>query len=80
MYIGVSRSIFSRTYQHKLKNNKNSFTARYKVDKLVYYETHKYISNAIKREKQLKKWNRAWKIRLIEENNLSWEDYFRHML
>ena len=76
LYIGVTNSLFRRTFQHKLKENKNSFTAKYKIDRLVYYEKHQYIVNAINREKQFKKWNRAWKIELIEEFNPSWTNLF----
>ncbi len=68
-----------RSFQHKLKENPKSFTARYNVTKLVYYEIHGYIDQAIKREKQLKKWNRQWKIRLIEKENPAWRDMFHDM-
>ena len=52
------------------------FTRKYDVHRLVYFETFEDIENAIRREKRLKKWNRAWKIRLIEENNPNWADLF----
>jgi len=55
LYVGVSKSLFSRTFQHKLGEKKKSFSFRYGVDKLVYYEEHQYINNAIQREKRLKK-------------------------
>jgi len=79
LYIGVSNSLFRRSFQHKLKYDKNSFTAKYNVDKLVYYEIYKYIGDAIKREKQLKKWNRNWKLKLIEKENSGWRDVFEDM-
>jgi putative endonuclease len=59
-------------YEHRLKLAKG-FTKKYAVDKLVYFEQFDDAENAINREKQLKKWNRAWKIRLIEELNPNWE-------
>ncbi len=80
LYIGVTNSLFRRSFQHKLKENSNSFTAKYNVNKLVYFETYHYISDAITREKQLKKWNRAWKIKLIEKENKVWRDLFYDMM
>ena len=79
LYIGVTNNLFSRTFQHKLKANSNSFTARYNIDKLVYYEPYQYIQDAILREKQMKKWNREWKMELIEEENPTWRDLFNDM-
>ena len=80
LYIGVTNNLFNRSFQHKLKQCPNSFTAKYKVDKLVHFEEYQYIQDAILREKQLKKWNRQWKIRLIEENNPTWRDLFFEMI
>jgi putative endonuclease len=54
----------------------DSFTEKYDVVRLVYYEQFDDAENAIKREKRLKKWNQAWKIRLIEESNPNWEDLY----
>ena len=79
IYIGVSNNIFSRGFQHKLKVNTKSFTARYNVTKLVYFETYKYIQEAIAREKELKKLTRAEKIDLIEKDNPTWRDLFKDM-
>lgn len=62
-----------RLSQHK-NGNRNSFSARYNLDKLVYFETTKYVLNAIKREKQIKKWNREWKVNLINGLNPDWKD------
>jgi len=76
LYIGVTNNLFNRIFQHKLKQNKNSFTAKYNINKLVYYEIYQYIEDAIKREKQLKKWKRQWKIGLIEKENFTWRDLF----
>lgn len=75
LYIGVTSDIVTRVSQHK-QGTYDGFTKKYKVDKLVYYETHGSIVNAIKKEKQMKKWNREWKIRLIEEKNAEWRDLY----
>src|SRR6187431_2856036 len=74
LYIGVTNSIERRVEEHKNKFNSNSFTEKYKVNLLVYYETFQYIDKEILREKQIKKWNRQWKINLIEEENKDWRD------
>ena len=79
LYIGVSNSLYRRSLEHKLKQNKNSFTAKHNIYKLVYFEQYQYIQDAISREKQMKKWNRAWKIRLIEKENSTWRDLFHDM-
>ncbi|MDP3042855.1 MAG: GIY-YIG nuclease family protein [bacterium] len=79
IYIGVTNNLFSRSFQHKLKENPKSFTAKYNVTRLVYYESYGYIQYAIQREKQLKKWNRQWKIELIEKENPAWRDLFLDM-
>jgi putative endonuclease len=68
LYIGVTSDLIRRIYEHRLKFAK-SFTEKYDVSVLVYFEQFDDAENAIKREKQLKKWNRAWEIRLIEESN-----------
>jgi putative endonuclease len=64
-----------RVWEHK-ERFVEGFTKRYNVDKLVWYEMHEDAIGAITREKQLKKWNRAWKIRLIEESNPYWNDLY----
>jgi putative endonuclease len=79
LYIGITRSLFSRSFQHKSKQNPNSFTAKYNINNLVYYEIYNYIDEAIVREKELKKWKRAWKIALIEKDNPTWRDLFNDM-
>lgn len=73
LYIGVTSNLPGRIYQHQNEVTEG-FSFRYKLHKLVYYETCESISSAIAREKQLKKWNRAWKERLIAEKNPSWRD------
>ena len=74
IYVGVTDDLFSRVYQHKTKFNPKSFTSRYKLFKFVHFESTNDIGNAIKREKELKKWYRKWKVELIEEENPEWED------
>jgi putative endonuclease len=64
-----------RGYEHRTKAI-DSFTARYGVDKLVWFEIYEDVATAIAREKALKKWRRDWKIRLIEEENLGWLDLY----
>jgi putative endonuclease len=75
LYIGVTSNLVQRVAQHRMKLVK-SFTEKYDVSLLVYFEQFDDAENAIKREKQLKKWNRAWKVRLIEENNPNWGDLY----
>ncbi|WP_248722612.1 GIY-YIG nuclease family protein [Seonamhaeicola sp. ML3] len=73
LYIGVTNNLERRMFEHKNKLV-DGFTKQYGLDKLMYFETYQYINDAIKREKNMKKWKRAWKIKLIEEDNSSWED------
>lgn len=75
LYVGMAEDIAKRVVRHKGRQG-NEFTAKYDVLKLVYYEKHKSLEEAVKREKQLKKWNRRWKIRIIEQLNPKWEDLF----
>ncbi|HOZ55815.1 MAG: GIY-YIG nuclease superfamily protein [Parcubacteria group bacterium ADurb.Bin316] len=74
LYTGVTNNIFKRDNQHKEKIKKNSFTARYNVNKVVYYETFTDVRNAIAREKQIKGWLRKKKIDLINSLNSEWKD------
>ena len=73
LYIGVTGNLVQRIWQHK-KDLVEGFTKRYGIHMLVYYELHSDINSAITREKQLKKWNREWKLGLIEQNNPQWQD------
>jgi putative endonuclease len=75
LYIGVTNDLVRRVYEHKT-NAVPGFTGRYRIHRLVYFEQFGDIENAIRREKRLKKWNRSWKIRLIEERNPNWDDLF----
>ena len=77
LYIGATRNLPRRIWQHK-NNVFRSYTQRHAVHQLVYYELHEDITQAIAREKRIKKWRRAWKIHLIEKHNPDWEDlYFK---
>ena len=75
LYVGVTNSLIGRVYQHKI-GAVEGFTKKYKVDRLVYFEVFASIEAAIKREKQLKSWNRAWKVSLIERENPNWTDLY----
>lgn len=79
IYTGVTNSLLNRTFQHKIKEAKDSFTAKYNVNRLVYYEIYKDVRDALAREKQLKNWKREWKIELIEKENFTWRDLFEDM-
>lgn len=79
LYIGVTNDIFRRVYEHK-NNLINGFTNKYGVHKLVYYEQFGEIELAIQREKRLKKWNRKWKLELIEKENPDWKDLYNELL
>ena len=75
LYNGVTNNLIKRAAQHKRKEVKG-FTEKYEINKLVWYEQTNDISIAIKREKQIKRWNRKWKIRLIEKENPEWNDLY----
>ncbi len=76
LYVGVTSNLPQRIVQHKEKTYKNSFSARYNLNKLVYYEQFQMIGDAIGREKQLKAGSRAKKIELITTLNPNWEDLY----
>ena len=76
LYVGVTSNLYLRVCEHKEKKNLNSFTAKYGVDKLGYFEEFQSIQDAIDREKQLKGGSRANKIQLIKSINPNWEDLF----
>jgi putative endonuclease len=75
LYIGVTSSIEDRISIHK-QDLLHGFTRKYGVHTLVYYEFHETMDGAIKRENRLKKWNRQWKLRLIEGMNPEWADLY----
>jgi len=76
--LGVTNDLARRVWEHK-NNLAEGFTKKYGVHILVWYEVHNDINEAIAREKQLKGWNRAWKLRLIEEHNSGWNDLHDHV-
>ena len=78
LYIGITSQLIWRTGQHK-DAEIEGFTKKYGVKILVYYEIHESVEQAITREKQLKKWNREWKLRLIEESNSDWRDLYEEI-
>ncbi|MGZ3182355.1 MAG: GIY-YIG nuclease family protein [Telluria sp.] len=79
LYIGVTSNLPQRVAQHRLERTEG-FTKKYNVKKLVWYECHDEIGAAILREKQLKKWRREWKIRLIHSMNPMWNDLYPSIL
>ena len=79
LYIGVTSNLLQRVWHHK-NDLEEGFTKRYGVHTLVWYETHETMESAISREKALKEWNRAWKIRLLEANNPTWRDLYQDLV
>ena len=79
-YIGVTNDLVRRVYEHKHNLDPGSFTAKYNVHKLVYYECSNDARTAIAREKQLKGWNRARKNKLVQSRNPRWEDLYESIL
>ncbi|MET3106091.1 putative endonuclease [Oxalobacteraceae bacterium GrIS 2.11] len=75
LYLGVTSDLPKRVWQHK-NQFVEGFSSRHNIDKLVWFEQHESMESAIVREKQIKKWNRAWKIRLIEATNPYWNDLY----
>ena len=79
LYVGVTSDLLKRIYEHK-QDIVDGFTKKYHVHTLVYYEVHNDIQVAIEREKQIKKWNRRWKMRLVEEMNSEWRDLYNEIV
>jgi putative endonuclease len=79
LYIGVTNNLIKRIYEHKQELVKG-FTKKYKLKKLVYFEIYDDVNEAILREKRLKKWNRDWKIELIEKTNKNWIDLYEEII
>ncbi len=73
LYTGVTSDLVKRTWEHK-SDLVEGFARKYGIHTLVYFELHENMLSAIAREKQIKKWHRAWKLRLIEEQNPEWRD------
>ena len=80
IYTGVTNDLIRRVYEHKNHLDKSSFTARYNVEKLVYFEVSSDVNSAIEREKQIKGWNRKRKNKLVESKNPCWEDLYDTIL
>ncbi len=79
LYTGVTSDLIKRIYEHK-NDLVDGFTKKYGVHTLAWYELHDTAEMAIKREKLIKKWERAWKLRLIEESNPGWKDLYDDLL
>ena len=79
LYIGLTNNLLRRIYEHK-NNIIEGFTKKYSVHNLVYYEKHNDINRAISREKQMKKWERQWKINLIRKSNPEWKDLYHDLV
>ena len=75
LYVGVTGDLVRRVFEHR-SNVADGFTKRYHVHRLMHFEEYGDVRDALKREKRLKKWNRAWKVRLIETNNPTWADRY----
>ena len=80
IYTGVTNDLVRRVYEHKQHMDKSSFTARYNVDKLVYFEETPSNLAAIEREKQIKGWNRKRKNKLVESKNPTWKELYEEIL
>jgi putative endonuclease len=78
LYIGVTSNLITRVWQHR-NNAIDGFTQKNKVHQLIWYEPHENMESAISREKALKKWNRIWKLRLIEQYNPEWQDLYEQL-
>ena len=80
LYTGVTNDLARRVYEHRNHLIKDSFTARYHVTKLVYFEATEDVRSALEREKQIKSWKRARKDALVESQNPTWEDQYPTIL
>jgi putative endonuclease len=79
LYVGVTSDLVRRVWEHR-EGVVDGFTKRYGIRRLVWYEIHSDIVVAITREKQIKKWNRGWKVRLIQEQNPLWRDLYEEFV
>jgi putative endonuclease len=79
LYVGVTSDLVKRIWEHK-NDLVKGFTKRYKIHDLVWYELHDNMDAAIEREKNMKEWKRAWKVKLIEESNPKWNDLYDSIL
>ena len=79
LYTGMSNNLVRRSYEHR-NSLVEGFTKKYKLKRLVYFEVFNRVEDAINREKRLKKWNRQWKIELIENVNPNWNDLYERLV
>ena len=79
LYLGVTSNLSKRIYEHK-NHLLQGFSHKYDIEILVWYELHDTMESAISREKAIKKWNRNWKLRIIEEFNPEWKDLYEEIL
>ncbi len=79
LYIGVTSNLSKRVFEHK-NHLTQGFSDKYDIEILVWYELHNSMESAINREKAIKKWNRNWKLRIIEEFNPEWKDLYEDIL
>ena len=79
LYIGITSNLIQRIWQHR-NNHVEGFSQRYNVHQLVYFELHQNMQQAIVREKKVKKWNRKWKLKLIEKDNPEWADLWNQII
>jgi putative endonuclease len=79
LYIGITSNLIRRVWEHK-EENIEGFTEKYNVNKLVYFEQYNDPENALKREKRLKRYNRKWKLALIEKENPNWRDLYYDLI
>jgi len=80
LYTGVTRDLVRRVYEHRKEMDPDSFTAKYHVHRLVYFEDTSDVRAAIEREKQIKGWNRARKNKLVQKKNPEWQDLYQQLL
>jgi len=80
LYIGSTSDLIKRVWQHKTKYFPNCFTAKYGLNKLVYYEFYESLENMVKHERQMKEWQRNWKLKLIIQKNPNWNDLYNEFL
>ena len=79
LYVGVTSDIVKRVWQHR-EASVDGFTKKYGIKRLVWFEAHEDVKAAITREKQIKKWNRSWKVRLIQTENPHWRDLYEDLI
>ena len=79
LYLGVTNDLIRRVFEHRSKTTRG-FTSRYNITKLVWFEIYDDPISAITREKEVKKWRRAWKVALIEKENANWDDLYESII